>query len=111
MKKHVAFLLCLSMILCLTACGKAPATGNEPTSIPSSEFATASNVDGGSLAYTAKVAYANASGDIRLLSAALNADLMYISSVQHWPVYKFETEGELQNFQPTLADALTFDHG
>ena len=73
--------------------------------------ATVSYVDGGSLAYTAKVAYANASADARILSGALNADLMYMSSVQHWPVYKLETESELQDFKATFADALTFDRG
>lgn len=111
MKKHVAFWLCLSVVLCLTACGKTPAANNETTSPPLSEFATVSEVDGGSLAYTAKVAYANASGDTRILSESLNADLMYISSVQHWPVYKLETESELQDFRTAFADALTFDRG
>ena len=111
MKKHIAFLLCLSIILCLTACGKTPAANNETTSSPLSEFATVSEVDGGSLAYTAKVAYANASGDTRILSEALNADLMYMSSVQHWPLFKFETVIDLQDFKTTFADALTFDRG
>ncbi len=111
MKKHIAFLLCFSIILCLTACGKTPAANNETTSSPLSEFATVSEVDGGSLAYTAKVAYANASGDTRILSEALNADLMYMSSVQHWPVYKLKTASELQDFKTTFADSLTFDQG
>lgn len=111
MKKHIAFLLCLSSILCLTACGKTPVTDNETASVPLSEFATVSEVDGGALAYTAKVAYANASGDARILSGCLNADLMYMSSVQHWPVYKLETVSELQDFKATFADSLTFDRG
>ncbi len=111
MKKHIAFLLCLGMIICLTACRKAPAAGNETAPASFSESATISMVDGGSLAYTVKVAYANASGDTRILSGSLNADLMYISSVQHWPVYMFETESELQDFKNTFADALTFDQG
>ncbi len=111
MKKHIAFLLCWSFILCLTACGKTPAANNETTLSPLSEFATVSMVDGGSLAYTAKVAYANASGDTRILSESLNADLMAISSVQHLPIYKFETVNELQDFKTIFADALTFDQG
>lgn len=74
------------------------------------EAATISEVDGGSLAYTAKVAYANYSGDARILSGALNGDMMAISSVQHLPVYKFETAGELQDFRTVFADALSFEH-
>lgn len=111
MKKHVAFLLCLSIVLCLTACGKTPLAGNETTSAPVSESATISMVDGGSLAYTVKVAYANYAEDNRILSGCLNADLMYISSVQHLPVFKFETESELQDFKTGFADVLTFDSG
>ena len=111
MKKYVAFLLCLSMILCFTACVKTPATNDDTTLAPLSESATVSEVDGGSLAYTAKAAYANASGDTRILSECLNADLMYMSSVRHLPIYKFETASELQDFQTTFADVLTFDRG
>lgn len=72
---------------------------------------TGAEVDGGSLAYIAKVAYANAFGDTRILSEALNADSMHISSVQHLPVYRFETVSELQDFRTTFADTLTFDRG
>ena len=111
MKKHIAFLLCLSIVLCLTACGKTPVAGNETTSARFSESATVSEVDGGSLAYTAKIAYANAPGDTRILSEALNADLMYMSSVQHLPVYTFASASELHAFRTSLADALTFDRG
>ena len=109
MKKQIAFLLGLSMILCLTACGKTPAANNETTTVPLSESATISEVDGGSLAYTAKVAYANYSGDVQVMAGALNADLMYMSSVQHLPVYKIETMDALTVFQTAFADSLTFD--
>ncbi len=111
MKKHVARLLCVSIVLCLTACGKTPPAGNETASPTLSESATISMVDGGSLAYTVKVAYANYAEDARILSGCLNADLMYISSVQHLPVFKFETESELQDFKTTFADALSFSQG
>ena len=111
MKKHVARLLCVSIVLCLTACGKTPPAGNETASPTLSESATISMVDGGSLAYTVKAAYANYTEETRILSGCLNADLMYISSVQHLPVYKFETVSELQDFKTTFADTLTFDRG
>ncbi|MBQ7541748.1 MAG: hypothetical protein IJT44_05605 [Clostridia bacterium] len=117
MKNHVAFMLCLSIVVCLTACGRTqhctgfPPYSTEPQASGAAPEATVSNVDGGSLSYTAKVAYANASGDTRILSEALNADLMYTSSVQHWPVFMFETVSELQDFKTAFADTLTFDRG
>lgn len=113
MKKHIAFLLCLSIILCLTSCGKTPIADNETTAAPLSESATVSVVDGGSLAYTTKVAYANTAGEgyARILSECLNAEGMYMSSVQHWPLFRFETAQEMQDFKTSFADALTFDRG
>lgn len=111
MKTILTFLLCLSALLCVAACGKTPTTENKTASVPSSDHATVSEVDGGSLAYTAKVAYANYFGDARILSESLNSDRMGISSVQHLPVYKLETASELQNFKTTFAQSLTFDSG
>lgn len=113
MKKGIALLLCLSLLVCFAACGKPPAAETETTPIHASGStpATASMVDGGSLAYTVKVAYANYSGDARVFAGSLNADLMLISSVQHLPVYKFETERELRAFRTSFADLLTFDRG
>ena len=112
MKQHIAFWLCLCITLCLTACGKTPVTGNETTSAPLAS-ATISEVDGGSLAYTTKVAYANTAGEgyARILSECLNAEGMYMSSVQHWPLFRFETAQEMQDFKTGFADALTFDSG
>ena len=113
MHKHIAFLLCLSIILCLTACGKTPTANKGTTPTALSESATVSEVDGGSLAYTAKVAYANTAGEgyARILSECLNAEWMYMSSVQHWPLFRFETAQELQDFKTAFADTLTFDRG
>lgn len=113
MHKHIAFLLCLSTILCLPACGKTPVTSKDKASTFLSESATISMVDGGSLAYTTKVAFANTAGEgyARILSECLNAEWMYMSSVQHWPLFRFETAQELQDFKTAFADTLTFDRG
>ena len=113
MKKQIAFSLCLTLLFCLAACGKTPTANKGTTSTALSESATVSEVDGGSLAYTAKAAYANAAGEgyNRIMSECLNADRMYENSVQHWPLFKFETAQEIQDFKTRFADALTFDQG
>ena len=113
MKKQIAFSLCLTLLFCLAACGKTPTANKGTTSTALSESATVSEVDGGSLAYTAKAAYANAAGEgyNRIMSECQNADRMYENSVQHWPLFKFETAQEMQDFKTGFADALTFDSG
>ena len=113
MKKQIAFSLCLTLLFCLAACGKTPTANKGTTSTALSESATVSEVDGGSLAYTAKAAYANAAGEgyNRIMSECLNADRMYENSVQHWPLFKFETVQEMQDFKTRFEDALTFDSG
>ena len=70
-------------------------------------------VDGSSFAYTAKVAYANAAGEgyNRIMSKCLNPEYMYMDSVQHWPLFKFETVQEMQDFETGCADVRSFDGG
>ncbi len=62
-------------------------------------------------AYNSRVSYANytESGDIYV--GALNGSKMPISSVQHLPVYKFDTLEDLENFKKTFSDTLTMDKG
>ncbi|MBQ7546705.1 MAG: hypothetical protein IJT41_07060 [Clostridia bacterium] len=115
MKKRIALLLCLSMLFCFAACGKAPVTesGASTESASASGIYAASNVDGGAFAYTTKVAYANAAGEgyACILSECLNAEGMYMSSVQHWPLFRFETAQEMRDFKTAFADTLTFESG
>ena len=115
MKKRITLLLCFSILFCFTACGKAPVTGDNAPSEHSSEslIDRVSMVDGSSFAYTAKVAYANAAGEgyNRIMSKCLNPEYMYMDSVQHWPLFKFETVQEMQDFKTGFADVLTFDSG
>lgn len=119
MKKRIAILLCSGIILCLTGCGRMQlCTGYPPYPAEAESSASASevkgaNVDGGSFAYTTKIAYANTAGEgyARILSECLNAEWMYMDSVQHWPLFMFETAQEMQDFKTGFADALTFDSG
>ena len=57
-----------------------------------------------------KVAYANWTEDSRIFEC-LNAETMYISSVRHLPVYKLDTEEDLQRFKETFKNILTLDYG
>lgn len=57
------------------------------------------------------VSYANYTGDDRIYTSALNTQKMYISSVRHLPVYRFDTLGELERFKENFGDTLTMDRG
>ena len=57
---------------------------------------------------TAAVAYADYG---RILSDCLNMGKMAISSVQHLPIFKFDTYSELENFKEKYYDDLCPDEG
>ena len=115
MKKRITLLLCFSILFCFTACGRAAVTESSTSSEPVSEswVERVSMVDGSSFAYTAKVAYTNAAGEgyNRILSECLNPEYMYMDSVQHWPLFKFETVQEMLDFKTKYADTLMFESG
>lgn len=58
-----------------------------------------------------QLAWANHYAGKQLYVTALNADTMYISSVQHLPIHKMETLGELEQFKQNFGGALTMDQG
>lgn len=64
----------------------------------------------GDIAAVTKVAYANYSEDSRIFSC-LNAEKLAISSVQHLPVFKFDTKEDLDQFREAFRESFTFDHG
>ena len=64
----------------------------------------------GDKAAVTRVAYANYTEDSRIFSC-LNAEKLAISSVQHLPVFKFDTKEDLDRFKDTFRDSFTFDHG
>ena len=56
-----------------------------------------------------KVSYANWSNV--LIMSSLNSDKMTISSVQHLPVFKFDSLSELESFKKAYGGSLTMDRG
>lgn len=61
--------------------------------------------------YKSSVAWANYYSDYAFFAGCLNSVKLLINSVQHLPVYKFETYDELKNFKKNYKDAFTFDEG
>ncbi len=90
MKKLIAFMLALVCVLCLVGC-------NAGTTVEE--------------AFDIAVSYANWAEESEIYFGALNKDKMAISSVQHLPIYKFNTLEELEQFQLAFGEALTMDSG
>ena len=61
--------------------------------------------------YTYHVAFANWTDNSKIYTGALNWKTIAISSVQHLPVYKFDTAAELDAFKASYSDILTMDQG
>lgn len=57
------------------------------------------------------VSYANWTEANEIYFGALNKDKMAISSVQHLPIYKFDTLQDFKQFKLTFAEVLTMDYG
>ena len=57
------------------------------------------------------VSYANWSDGEKIFLGALNDDKMFISSVQHLPIYKFDTLNDLEQFKKNFGSILTMNHG
>ena len=62
-------------------------------------------------AFDIAVSYANWTDDEEIYSGALNADKIAISSVQHFPIYMFDTLAELEQFKLSFSEVLTMDYG
>ena len=117
MKKMIAFLigafLCASLFGC-TQAPEAPESAAKPENQTETQNETAqpSEQDAGVTAQpTWQVAWANYSGDAAIFAGCLNGRTMLISSVQHLPIYKFDSKAELAAFRARFADSLCFDQG
>lgn len=66
---------------------------------------------GGNRSYTYNVAFANWTENSGIYARVLNDDKMLFSSVQHLPIYKFDTVAELDSFKTAFYDILTMDSG
>lgn len=57
------------------------------------------------------VSYANWTDSAELYLHSLNREKMAISSVQHLPIYKFDTKEALEQFKNAFSEELCFDSG
>ena len=55
------------------------------------------------------VSYAGWSGESNIYFGSLNREKMLISSVQHLPIYKFDTLNELEHFKNAVSQTLAID--
>jgi len=62
-------------------------------------------------AFDIAVSYANWTDESEIYCGALNADKMVYSSVQHLPIYKFDTLEDLEQFKLTFSEVLAMDYG
>ncbi len=62
-------------------------------------------------AFDITVSYASWTDESEIYFGALNADKMAYSSVQHLPIYKFDTLEDLEQFKLTFGEALAMDYG
>ena len=130
MKKIITMVLCLILVLSLGACGTKAAgngvpvaggsnmpekndasEGNTNTSIVVDPTMPVPNVYESHKPYTYNVAFANWSDDNSIYVGALNSKTMAISSVQHLPIYKFDTKADLDAFKESFSGILTMDQG
>lgn len=61
--------------------------------------------------FESTVSYANWSDDSKIYMQALNTDKISINSVQHLPIYKFDTLNDLEQFKKNFGSILTMNHG
>lgn len=57
------------------------------------------------------VSFANWSEESTIYLGGLNREKMYVSSVQHLPIYKFDTAKELEQFKRRVGEYLSIDSG
>ncbi len=107
MKKPIAFCLVLLLVLSMAAC----AANNKDypqSSGPQPEDITMPGEDPilSSIPENALVAWANWSEDSDIITQSLNFDKMAISSVMHLPIFRCESESDLDGFKTQFRDSL-----
>lgn len=93
MKTITAFILALACML--HPAGSKP----EPAGTPVEE------------AFDIAVSYANWTDESEIYTMALNTSKMYFSSVQHLPIYRFDTLEDLEQFKLNFGEVLAMDAG
>ena len=109
MRKYIALVLALVCVLGLIGCNATTPPADTPIEDPTNE------VQPGGIfaeeAFDIAVSYANWTEESEIYFGALNKDKMAISSVQHLPIYKFNTSEELEQFKLSFGEALAMDYG
>lgn len=108
MKKIITIVLCSALVLLLVACGTKNDKPLYPNVNGTEQEILTEDID---KTYTYNVAFANWTENSDIYVKALNCDKMNISSVQHLPIYKFDSIAELDSFKATFCDILTMDSG
>ena len=61
--------------------------------------------------YEKTISYAGWSKDDKIYSGCLNFEQMYLSSVKHFPIFKMDTQKDLEDFKSNYGDVLSINHG
>ena len=61
--------------------------------------------------YDASLSFANWTDDSKIYTSSLNLSKMQSSSIQHLPIYKFDSLKDLKQFKESFGDILTMDNG
>ena len=110
MKRFVALGLMSICVLSLASCKKTLQPPSETTiyiknktdSVQGDEASTDEVFD-------VAVSWANSSDIGKIIFGGLNRDTMAISSVQHLPIYKFDTLKELEQFKRDFSEVVSMD--
>lgn len=122
MKKIIAMIFCLVLMSSLIGCGTKAIEKTDTLTPQKSEHVIEQKTEvektlgekfknDKSKKYTNYVAFANWTDDSKIYATALNTETMISSSVQHLPIYKFDTVAELNSFKTSFSGILTMDSG
>ena len=109
MNRLIALVLVLVCVLGLVGCNTTIPSASTPVEKPTNKVQS-----GGTPveeAFEIAVSYANWTDESEIYFGALNKEKMVISSVQHLPIYKFNTLKELEQFKLAFGEVLTMDRG
>ena len=109
MNRLMALVLVLVCVLGLVGCNTTIPSASTPVEKPTNKVQS-----GGTPveeAFEIAVSYANWTEESEIYFGELNKEKMVISSVQHLPIYKFNTLEELEQFKLAFGEVLTMDSG
>lgn len=109
MKKKVAIIVVFAVIILAICITIITLKGRENSITPSDTDGISTNEASESYLYDTEftLSYANWTGEAQIYFSALNNDKFAISSVQHLPIYKFDTKNDLDNFKQFFGEILS----